>query len=570
MYNVYWYLLYNIFYMTFSRSHTGMIGIISLFTGMIAPVIGNEWGSYPFPLTSLQVYAYIILFLLSFGFYVVSVRRWYTFRLIGIATVSLITYMAYLCSSGNTSSRTGELLTHLQWGWVFIIVGVISLLYVLFVNSKEEPSDSIFSDAIIGITWTLTLIGLTALIIAASIDNTNRKDKTTILEKNLGWTHILTQSGITISPTFTSIKWLQFKRKNDTIRYYIPSATGITLFPESIFYTGTQAHVSYIWETPIVSTVAWTWEGTYLIDPRFSTEITPAALIIWQSDTIEIKTSKRSKTYTGTSVQKGTLAIAEWTNTFAWITKTLSGYAIQKDWVNTSESYRQIQGLSISKSGYDTIALAQGSSGELMVIKNGIPIENIRTGYREGSWKSNGSHSIYVAKNGDIWNIIYDGVSIGKEFDEVREVFLEKNGNSYAFFARPKWEKTYCLFTRFRWNLCGLTGYMNPQLGADGNSIIYAGLYKGIWGIYRNTDTIIQDTWYSRTDISHDYVFFDITNPKQYVFLEYTDGEKYQIRKNWKIIPWIWDDVWLDVTFWYDNKVIMTVQDTTWWRIIEF
>jgi hypothetical protein len=72
---------------------------------------------------------------------------------------------------------------------------------------------------------------------------------------------------------------------------------------------------------------------------------------------------------------------------------------------------------------------------------------------------------------------------------------------------------------------------MNPRLGADGSSIIYAGLSGGIWSIYRNTDTVVRDTGYTHADISNDYVFFDITNPKQYVFLENNDG-KYQVRKN--------------------------------------
>ncbi len=67
--------------MTFSRSHAGMIGIISLFTGMIAPVVGNSSVAYPFPLTDVQILAYIILLSLAVGFYLVSVRRWGMFRI---------------------------------------------------------------------------------------------------------------------------------------------------------------------------------------------------------------------------------------------------------------------------------------------------------------------------------------------------------------------------------------------------------------------------------------------------------------------------------------------------------
>lgn len=35
------------------------------------------------------------------------------------------------------------------------------------------------------------------------------------------------------------------------------------------------------------------------------------------------------------------------------------------------------------------------------------------------------------------------------------------------------------------------------------------------------------------------------------------------------MIPGIWNDVGLDVTFGYDKKVIMSVQDDAGWRVIE-
>jgi hypothetical protein len=128
--------------------------------------------------------------------------------------------------------------------------------------------------------------------------------------------------------------------------------------------------------------------------------------------------------------------VADGTNTLAWITKTLSGYEVQKEGKKISESYPEISHLHISKSGYDTMALARTQSGERLVIKNGVPIETLREDYVENSWKSNGSHSIYITDTDGIKRVVYDGVSIGKELSEVREIFLEKSGNTYAFFAR--------------------------------------------------------------------------------------------------------------------------------------
>jgi hypothetical protein len=50
-----------------------------------------------------------------------------------------------------------------------------------------------------------------------------------------------------------------------------------------------------------------------------------------------------------------------------------------------------------------------------------------------------------------------DGKALpNNDFDEVREIFIQEDGNSYTFFARPVGDARYCLFTRYRGNLCGL------------------------------------------------------------------------------------------------------------------
>jgi hypothetical protein len=111
---------------------------------------------------------------------------------------------------------------------------------------------------------------------------------------------------------------------------------------------------------------------------------------------------------------------------------------------------------------------------------------------------------------------------------------------------------------------------MNPRQTLDGLNIIYAWLKDGAWGIYRNIYPIIRNTGYpNRDDISRDYVFFDITNPSYYVFIRW-NKDNYQLFKKWQWVEWTWKDVWLDVTFWYNNKIIMSVQDDKWWHIIEF
>jgi hypothetical protein len=557
--------------MTFSRSHTGMIGIISLFTGMIAPVVANGNMSYPFPLTDLQTLSYVVLFLLAIGFYVVSTRRWDIFRIIALSLMVILWYMSSVAITDWIHSlQSWLILTDLRWGWIFVWVGSLSILYTLLWEDHIQDREwSIFSDTIIGIIGTITLIGLSALIIWASSKGLWTGSSWSVLEKVFPITWLTTSSGVTQSKAYSGILWLNFERKNDSISFVVPTETGAILEPTGTWYPWSNVLSSRIGWHSIVSSSIGTWIDTVQTSSGVTLYLSDNSILLGSGSSITIVSKDGYRSYSGISITWGGFVTSEDTGISAWVAQSPWGYVLQKDGITISEEYAKVYKLAISKSGYDTMALVRTQSGDLVVTKNGTPTENIRNGYREGSWDSNGSHSIYITEENDISRIIYDGVSIWKEFWEIREVFLEKSGNAYAFFARPIGESRYCIFTRFRGNLCNLAGYMNPRIGADGSSIIYAGLRDGIWGIYRNSDIIIRDTGYSHTDISRDYVFFDITNPKQYIFLEYNDG-KYQVRKNWKIIPGIWNDVGLDVTFGYDNKVIMSAQDDAGWKVIEF
>lgn len=199
--------------------------------------------------------------------------------------------------------------------------------------------------------------------------------------------------------------------------------------------------------------------------------------------------------------------------------------------------YKDIQDIALSEGGYDIMALVRSESGTY-IVKNGHPLSLLDESYLSGTYQSNGSHSVWISRKDALSTLIYDGARVGAEYDEIREVFLEENGGYYAYFARPKGEKHYCLITKYHGNLCGLSGYMNPRLSADGSSILYAGLSSGKWGIYRNTDIIVRETHYDNTDISHDYAFFDTTNPRTYLFVKRDlTTKKYILIKNGKRLP---------------------------------
>lgn len=555
--------------MTFSRSHAGMIGIISLFTAMIAPIASSGSRGYPFPLTDVQLYSYIFLILLAIGFYLVSVRRWFLFRFVWGLLVLIVTYLSIVALSGWLHElEWGVALTQMSWGWIFIIIGVIATLYTLLIRTEEvDPSFSLFSDMIIGFIWTLTLIWLSALIISVSIQR-DRDTHTWAILREIFWSwEVMSFSGISQSPAYKQVRWLLFERKNDSIVFGVPTSSGSIVYPEWRFYEEKTIDTAILWGKNIVIGEKNIWVDG-VARAHSGTNKLSESIILKTANGISILTEKRTLNYTG-SIDIATVVQSEWWENFVWVKKSNSWYSIEKNGKAINGIYSAIDSIGLSKSGYDTLALVRTGSGERIIIKNGTPIENLRKNYVEGSWKTNGSHHIYITNDAGIKRLIYDGVSIGKEFSDIREVFLEKSGNAYAYFARPVGSDEYCLFTRFRWNLCGLTGYMNPRLGADGSTVIYAWLREWIWSIYRNADTVIRDTGYTSSDISGDYVFFDITNPKQYLFLMRMEDGKYQIRKNWKVIPHIWEDVGLDVTFWYDNTVIMSAKDSTWWHIIE-
>lgn len=186
------------------------------------------------------------------------------------------------------------------------------------------------------------------------------------------------------------------------------------------------------------------------------------------------------------------------------------------------------------------------------------------------AWKSgNKLHSMSGVEDNGKKRIVFDGEILWRELEEIREVFVWDDG-SYAYFGRPLGEEKYCLFTRYKGNKCGLSGYMNPQVWADGDSILYAGYTDNIWSIYRNGDIIIKNTWYTTQDNTNDYVFFDITNPRTFLFIKKDiKTGKYLYIKNGVVLPWIWNDVGTKVDFWFDNHIITTAKDEKWWRLIE-
>ena len=73
-----------------------MLAVVSIFTGVIAPVGSYLGVGTPLPLTDKQWIAYLILILLVVIFYLVSVGQWRKMRAFSYILITLVLSVFYL------------------------------------------------------------------------------------------------------------------------------------------------------------------------------------------------------------------------------------------------------------------------------------------------------------------------------------------------------------------------------------------------------------------------------------------------------------------------------------------
>jgi hypothetical protein len=472
--------------------------------------------------------------------------------------------------SGKITDENQSPTTGISWWWFFIFIWVILIAYNLFWKRKAEHHgfSSIFFDRIIGITGAFTLGCFSVMMIALSVIHFQKNENTSLLSKFYGSWLVQNLSGVTLSPKYEKIDWLYFERKTDTLRV-LSENKGVQI----LIGTGLSQKNSSKYTLIGGKIVSENNNNIFIDEKTYSGKIvekTDKIIVASNSGGIIFITPKKEFAYTG-RIYPVVNTILSWDeDTIAWIEKTGSGYQPYKNGIPLWKSLKKVEHLGISNNGYDTVILWDDESGTLSIYKNGIKEKSIKEWYIPWTFGTNGTHWIYGINQNGIKHIVYDDTILPGELSEIREIFLENGGSSYAFFGRPLWEERYCIFTKYRWNICGFDGYMNPWLWADGVSIIYSAKKNDIWSIYRNTDVLIRDSGYeTKTSVTNDYFFFDTTNPKHSLYIEKEQDNKYTLRKEWKIIPWTWDDVWLDVSFGYDGKIIMSAKKQDGWYIIE-
>lgn len=232
--------------MQFSRSHAGMLAVVSIFTGMIAPVVADASRTYPFPLTDMQWGAYMILALLVVSFYLVSVGRWRIFRIVSILLFLLMGYLLFMALGGNIHDSFGNSITTLSWGWGFLAVGIGLLTYTIIGKEEKTEKLTLFVDHILGIIGSFTLLCLTALIIFVSYVPHRSQNKDAIVSSVFGSGKVENLSGVFLSPAFDTIENLVFDRRSGNLRFIATLDGKATLFPGDTEQAKKIVHITQI------------------------------------------------------------------------------------------------------------------------------------------------------------------------------------------------------------------------------------------------------------------------------------------------------------------------------------
>lgn len=490
--------------------------------------------------------------------------------LIAICVLCILSFLWYI-----SDLKTGVKLSHIGWWWTFLIIGSILTLYTYKNRLPEEENKfSNTIDLFIGVMGGVGLLSLGILIFISSSTHLfpSYKKQSIVELDGITKTKVLT-GWLILSQPYTSLSYVSFDRKKDTLTF-VGNSGGIDSFimlGKKISYEEQMAE----WLEPLyiqdrlykVSVNGLVFSGNTLLKGSQQTKW-EKAILTYNENTGTIFSEKASWGLSFTWKIENPLLSRNGT-TLIWEEKKDGKTNLWKQGLKLGVPYDKVIKTYVSGDGKDVISLVENNN-RMEVIKNGETVDIIPKEYLSESFTSNGSEYFYTIMKENVMSIVINGYQWEKKYEEVRDVFLEEDGYSYAYFARPLGEKTYCLFTRYKGNLCGLSAYMNPKIWADGGSILFAGQKSGTWSIYRNIEKIVKDTGYASENISYDYVFFDITNPRTFLFIkkDITTGN-YILIKNGILLSQKWKDVGTDVSFWFDNQIILTVQDETWWHILQ-
>lgn len=562
--------------MNISRTHILMLAIISIFTGIIAPSVASESIFVPYAMTNMQYISYVILFVSGFLFVFSAFR----FKKISIFLAStlilLIVSLSIMTIIWLVKDFSWIILQNFSWWWIFLTIGLFLLIFAFI---KEEDEDfgefSSFFEKIIGIVGFLILAILTAFVIFVAESNYAKSNKISsnfdnFFEQN----QISNFQNSIISPGFDKIENFSFSRSNNFLSFVTTKNNQKIFYPWKIDISNSGNIIettNFNWKNYILYENWEIFEKNNFVGKSLKNSIKDFILAENENNSKILIAENNEKIIENLDKNSEIFYYNKNNSSLYYRQKTPNWYAIFKNWEKISDEYFGILRFLVSENENLTLVI-ENENNEKFITKNDTIIHKINSNYINWSLQINESNSIYKIKNEDssYW-LVVNWVILDRKLDEIREIFLEKNSSGYSFFGKPQGEKYYCFFTRYKGNLCGLSGYMNPEFEADGSGVIFAGLRNWKWSIYRNITEFIKDLNYTKNNNFYsDYFFFDTTNPRYFLIVS-KDNEKYTFNKMWKILEKNFLDFDIEsVNFDYNGKILALAQDLDEkWKIIE-
>lgn len=559
-----------------SRTNILMLAIVSIFTGMIAPAVWNESISLPYAMTNVQYVAYGILGISTILFFTAAFRFRAITSIFNVSLIVLLLSLAMFSIAGIVKNFSGIILQSFAWGWIFLLIGGVLLLWMFISREQVDQKTEFweFYEKIIGVVGFIVLLILSVFVIFVAEKTAKKIDHKADLYTIFAKDDVQVLSGATLSRPFDEIKNFYFNRKNDVFSFvWVENG-------ESVLYPSKQKLENSL----NVSSVQIFWKRTFLIYENgvvmendkvlgiLQWEINEKFLLLKNADNKYVFINDEWENIIDANFEEiDKLTYVENTKNIYWRARDGELEAIYKNGKKISNDYKNILRFALSHD--ETLMLVvERDAWEKMIIRDKVVIHTMNENYVSGTLQMNGNDTLYAIKNPDdgSFSLVMNGTILERKLDEVREIFLEKNSSGFAYFGRPQAEPQYCLFTRYKGNLCGLSGYMNPKFTPYSSDVIFAGLKDNTWKIYRNTNEFVKDINYTETkNIYGDFFFFDTTTPRYFLIVE-KKWDKYILNKMWKRLPEAYDDIDIEsVKFGYDEKIFIVVKHDGKWKIAE-
>ncbi len=435
------------------------MAVVSIFTGMIAPTVGDATINMPYAMTNMQYVAYGILASLVLLF-IFSILRWHKVSQLFVAFLIIVIVSLWLMTiMWIVKSFSGNLLRYFSWGWIFLLIGLIFLIIVFLKDETEEKllkNNPIldYYEKIIAITGVVIFSLLSAFVVFVAEKNAAKNIHTSNIEKIFSKNTTKTDSGLSLSAPFETISDFSYDRKKNIISFIgtqswttiaYPSEKIISRpddlltvrqFGDRTFFIQKTGEViengQWIGQTPVENL-----QETFLV-------------FVDENNNIELVTEKGSRIFGIAGATPDLFTYVETTGDLYWRAYFEDGHALYKNSQPITEIFPAILRYAVT---HDEITMIVGdSSFNKMVVKNNTIVHSMYPNYVQGTLRMNASDVLYVIKNSDeSFSVVLNGVILDRKLDEIREVFIEQNTSGFSYFGRPQGGEKYCFFYAISW-----------------------------------------------------------------------------------------------------------------------